>query len=257
MHLLIKRLLIFLLIIALSACAVPVSNIGTVLDNTTKGWGLKRAVPRPEFTEAQMEEMNKYDCYYLGSDKEKNLYLTFDEGYENGYTDKILDVLKEKKVPAAFFVTGPYLRREEKLVQRMLDEGHIVGNHSINHPSLPELNREQIENELYGLDLMFYERYGKHMKYLRPPRGEYSTATLDITTDMGYTNVFWSLAYVDWKTDQQKGKDYAIESVIPQLHNGAVILLHAVSADNAAAMGEIIDRAREEGYTFKSLDEYN
>ncbi|MGN1097848.1 MAG: delta-lactam-biosynthetic de-N-acetylase [Clostridia bacterium] len=251
-----KRLLFIPLIFILSACTAPASSTSVTLDNTTKGWGLKRAQPRPEFTQSQIDEMETYGCYYMGDENEKVLYLTFDEGYENGYTGQILDVLKEKQVPAAFFVTGPYLKTEGELVRRMLDEGHIVGNHSINHPSLPDLNREEIEHELYGLDLMLYECYGVHMKYLRPPRGEYSTAVLDITSDMGYTNVFWSVAYVDWKTNEQKGKDNAVNNVISQLHNGAVILLHAVSSDNAAAMGEIIDKAMEAGYTFKSLDEY-
>lgn len=225
------------------------------LNNTTKGWGFRRMDPRPEFTSEQTAEMENFGCYYMGAD-DKSLYLTFDEGYENGYTGRILDVLKEKGVPAAFFVTGPYLRTETELVQRMVDEGHIVGNHSVNHPSLPDLSDEEIEEELYDLDLMFYERYGKPMRYLRPPRGEYSTRILDITNKMGYISVFWSVAYVDWKTDAQQGKQHALDSVLPQLHGGAVILLHAVSSDNADAMAELIDAARAAGYEFKSLDEY-
>ncbi|MCH5187935.1 MAG: polysaccharide deacetylase family protein [Oscillospiraceae bacterium] len=242
-------------ILFLSSCTLPVGS-GSVLSNETKGWGFRKMQPRPEVTAEQAAEMEKYGCYYMGSEAEKTLYLTFDEGYENGHTAQILDVLKEKQVPAAFFVTGPYLKTEGELVKRMLDEGHIVGNHSINHPSLPELSDEGIEAELYGLDLMLYEGYGVHMKYLRPPRGEYSSAVLEKTKNMGYTSVFWSVAYVDWKTDSQQGAAHAVDSVVPQLHSGAVILLHAVSADNAAAMGSIIDKARELGYEFKSLDEY-
>lgn len=251
-----KRLLLCLSAAALlSSCAVPAGS-GSVADNSLKGWGFRKMSPRPEFTAEQTAEMEEYGCMYMGSEAEKNLYLTFDEGYENGHTAEILDVLKEKSVPAAFFVTGPYLRTEGELVRRMLDEGHIVGNHSINHPSLPSLGDDEIEAELYGLDLMLYEGYGAHMKYLRPPRGEYSAAVLEKAREMGYTPVFWSVAYVDWKTDEQHGAAYALDSVASQLHSGAVILLHAVSADNAAAMGDIIDRARELGYEFKSLDEY-
>ena len=253
-----KRILIVILALALTACGntAQVVSDGVVLDNTTKGWGFRKMQPRPEVTAEQAAEMEIYRCYYMGDETENCLYLTFDEGYENGYTGQILDVLKEKQVPAAFFVTGPYLRTETELVKRMVDEGHIVGNHSVNHPSLPDLSVSEIENELYDLDMMFYELCGSHMKYLRPPRGEYSTAVLDITSKMGYTNVFWSVAYVDWQTDKQQGKNHALESVLPQLHSGAVILLHAVSSDNAAAMGELIDSARAAGYTFKSLDEY-
>lgn len=251
------KFLALLSALSLSACAVPASsgNVSGGLDNTTKGWGFVKAQPHPEFTAQQVEEMNRFGCYYMGTE-EKTLYLTFDEGYENGYTGKILDVLKEKQVPAAFFVTGPYLKTETELVRRMLDEGHIVGNHSINHPSMPDLSPDEIEHELCGLDLMLYECYGASMKYLRPPRGEYSTATLEASTRLGYIPVFWSVAYVDWNTDKVMGADYALNSVISQLHDGAVILLHAVSADNAGAMASIIDRARELGYTFKSLDEY-
>ena len=253
-----KRIFIVILALMLTGCgdAADVVSSGVALDNTTKGWGFRKMQPRPEVTAEQAAEMETYGCYYMGEGSENCLYLTFDEGYENGYTGQILDVLKEKQVPAAFFVTGPYLRTETELVERMVNEGHIVGNHSVNHPSLPDLSEEEIERELYDLDLMFYERYGKHMKYLRPPRGEYSTRVLDITNKMGYVSVFWSAAYVDWKTDQQQGKAHALDSMLPQLHNGAVILLHAVSADNAAAMGDLIDSARAAGYTFKSLDEY-
>lgn len=253
-----KRLFISALVLVFfaSCAAVETSGGSVAVDNTTKGWGFRRMNPRPEFTESQIAEMEEYDCMYMGCETEKVLYLTFDEGYENGYTSKILDVLQEKNVPAAFFVTGPYLKTEEKLIKRMLDEGHIVGNHSINHPSLPEMSDEEIEHELYGLDLMMFEKFGVGMKYLRPPRGEYSSRILSLTENMGYKSVFWSVAYVDWKTDSQKGETYAVNSVIPQLHNGAVILLHAVSSDNAAAMGTIIDKARELGYEFKSLDEY-
>lgn len=253
-----KRIYIVILALILTGCgaAADVVSDGVALDNTTKGWGFRKMQPRPEVTAEQAAEMAAYGCYYMGDETENCLYLTFDEGYENGYTGQILDVLKEKQVPAAFFVTGPYLRTETELVERMVNEGHIVGNHSVNHPSLPDLSEAEIERELYDLDLMYYERYGKHMKYLRPPRGEYSTRVLDITNKMGYVSVFWSAAYVDWNTDQQKGKAHALESMLPQLHSGAVILLHAVSSDNAGAMAEFIDSARAAGYTFKSLDEY-
>lgn len=225
--------------------------------NDALGWGFRRNLPsRPELTEAQTYQMTAYDCIYMGSDTEAVLYLTFDEGYENGYTAAILDTLKEKQVPAAFFVTAPYLKTEGDLVRRMIDEGHIVGNHSVNHPSLPSLTKEELERELFGLDLMLYEGYGVHSRYLRPPRGEYSERTLSRTRDWGYCNVFWSLAYQDWDVNAQKGADYALKTVTDNLHNGAVILLHAVSRDNSEALGAIIDAARAAGYEFKSLDEY-
>lgn len=231
-----------------------------LLSNTLAGWGFRRVLPdRPEFTAKQIQLMQGYGCIYMGASDEKVLYLTFDEGYENGYTASILDTLKEKGVKAAFFITGAYLRAKdgEALIRRMLDEGHIVGNHSNTHPSLPSLSSvSAVEEEILSLDRQFYGIFGMNMKYLRPPRGEYSEKTLAITRDLGYTNVLWSLAYRDWETDKQKGVDHAYKQVMDNLHNGCVMLLHAVSSDNAGALGKIIDDARAQGYAFKTLDEY-
>lgn len=225
------------------------------LDNKCKGWGFRRNKPRPEFTDEQISEMKEYGCIYMDSDSTKNIYLTFDEGYENGYTSVILDVLREKEVPAAFFVTAPYVKNEPELILRMAREGHIIGNHTVNHPSVPSLTSQKaIYDELTQLDKMVYDVCKKECKYFRPPKGEYSKRTLAVTSEMGYINTFWSLAYVDWdnKITAQKAK----ESVLGSLHNGCVILMHAVSKGNADALGEIIDGARSMGYEFKSLDEY-
>lgn len=221
------------------------------------GWGFRK-IPgsRPEFTAAQIKDMETYNCIYMGKEDE-GIYLTFDEGYENGYTAQILDTLKEKNVKAAFFITGPYLRDHEDLVRRMVEEGHIVGNHTENHPSLPSVTSdEKLMAELTELSEAFREKFGQEMSYLRPPKGEYNARTLKISKDMGYTNVFWSFAYEDWAQDKTHGKAYAYEKVMDGLHGGAVILLHAVSRDNAEALGDIIDGAREKGYVFRSLDEY-
>ncbi len=221
------------------------------------GWGFRRMEgARPEFTAAQIKEMETNECIYMGKD-DKSLYLTFDEGYENGYTASILDTLKEKNVPAAFFITTPYLEKETELVRRMVEEGHVVGNHTARHPSLPTLSEDSaVRAELTDLADAFYEKFGQKMTFFRPPKGEYNARTLKIVKDMGYTNVFWSFAYMDWDVEAQKGADYAYEKVTEGLHGGAVLLLHAVSADNAAALGRIIDTARQAGYTFKSLHEY-
>lgn len=184
----------------------------------------------------------------------KNLYLTFDCGYENGYTEKILDVLKEKKVSAAFFCTYTDIRDNPQLIARMIKEGHIVGNHSTNHPSFAEINREKMTKEIEDCDNFLREKFGYTSPYFRFPKGEYSQSALNLVNSLGFKCVFWSLAYSDWDTENQKGADYAFETVTARLHPGAVILLHSVSADNAQAMGRIIDYAREQGYEFKSLD---
>ncbi len=228
------------------------------LSREKKGWGMRRKAPdRPEFTDEQKEMMDKYGCIYMGSEEEKYLYLTFDEGYENGQTGKILDVLKDKGVKAAFFVTGDYLKKEDELIRRMIDEGHIVGNHTMNHPCVPKIESvEKIEEEVLSLDRAFYAKYGKHMKYFRPPEGSYSEQSLAVVDSLGYKNVFWSFAYDDWYRDRQRGKDYAYNKTMENIHSGCVLLLHAVSCDNANALGDIIDDARRAGYEFLSLDEY-
>lgn len=220
------------------------------------GWGLVRnknnQPPRP--SSGYDLVLHKYGGRYLGDTSKKILYLTFDEGYENGYTPMILDTLKEKNVPACFFITGPYLNQHMDLVERMVNEGHVVGNHTVNHPSLPTVSNERIEKEVLELERVFTQTFEKDMRFLRPPMGEFSERSLQLTQSLGYTNVMWSFAYADWDVNNQKGADYAHEMVINNLHNGAILLLHAVSKDNAQALGRIIDTARELGYEFDSIE---
>lgn len=199
-------------------------------------------------------DIREFGGYYLGDTTKKELYLTFDEGYENGYTEKILDILKEKQVPAAFFVVEPYIKTQPELIQRMVDEGHIVGNHSVRHLSCPDLSDEEMKNELVKTNEAFKELTGQDMPpYFRPPMGEYSARTLKITNDAGYKSIFWSFAYRDWEVDKQPGRDAAYNAVMGGLHNGQIMLLHAVSSSNTEALGDIIDACRAEGYTFKPL----
>jgi len=194
---------------------------------------------------------------FLGDTQRKELFLTFDNGYENGYTPKILDVLKEKKVPAAFFVTGHFVKDQTELVKRIASEGHIVGNHSWSHPDLSQVGPERVRSEMDKVEQEVAQLVAQPsgMSYMRPPRGIFSDRMLGVCREMGYTGVFWSVAYKDWDVNSQRGWRYAYDSVMSQLHPGAVILLHSVSRDNAEALGRIIDAARQQGYEFKSLDE--
>ncbi len=226
------------------------------LDSQGQGWGFvrKKGSP-PELPKAQTDLLRRYNGEYLSQKEGKNLYLTFDEGYENGFTAVILDILAKTKTPAAFFVTGPYLEGQQELIKRMIDEGHIVGNHTVNHLNLPKQPKETVESEIIKLNEKCESLYGYKMEYMRPPEGEFSEKTLAITNDLGMKTVMWSFAYKDWDVNAQKGADYAYQSVMPCLHDGAVILLHAVSQDNASALERIICDAKEQGYTFKSLDE--
>ena len=227
------------------------------LDNTGSGWGfVKKKGEKPSIPNKTQDIFKKYATYYMDPTEEKVLYLTFDEGYENGFTAPILDTLKKCEVPAAFFITGSYLERETELVKRMIDEGHIVGNHTENHPNLHKLSEpEKMRQELEELDNKFFEIFGEHMKYMRPPEGEYSERVLAVAKDAGYKTIFWSFAYKDWERDVIKGSQFAFDAVTPYLHSGSIILLHAVSQDNSDALEDIINYAKELGYEFKSLDE--
>jgi len=206
--------------------------------------------------EGFMDTVQKHEAIFLGDTEQKELYLTFDNGYENGYTAEILDVLKEKKVPAIFFVTGPYVQDQPELTKRMASEGHLIGNHSWSHPDMSQISADRIKDELDKVKTAVSRLTGQEtMPYLRPPRGIFSDQMLKVSRDLGYTNVFWSVAYRDWETKRQQGWNYAYTNVMSQLHPGAVILLHSVSSDNAKALPKIIDDARQQGYEFKSLDQ--
>lgn len=201
--------------------------------------------------------LSTYDGYYLGKTTDKVIYLTFDEGYENGNTGKILDILKECKVPAAFFVTKPYITSQPDLIKRMAAEGHVVGNHTVHHPSMASItNCTKFNEEFYGVEEAYKSITGCHMpKFFRPPMGKYSELSLSMTKDLGYKTIFWSFAYKDWLTDAQPSQSYAIEKIVNGAHPGAIMLLHAVSDTNTAVLKTVIQKLQAEGYVFKSLDE--
>ncbi|WP_236561107.1 delta-lactam-biosynthetic de-N-acetylase [Pontibacillus sp. HMF3514] len=235
---------------------MPFSNMHAYGDNSY-GWGYEKSRNhKPPKTGFYGDLLKKYGGYHIDPSGEKVLYLTFDNGYEQGYTDDILDVLKEKEVPATFFVTGHYIKSAEGLVQRMVNEGHIVGNHSWSHPDFSKMSKDRIKNELVKVEQAVANITDQDsMKYLRPPRGTFSERSLAISEELGYINMFWSLAFVDWHTNGQKGWKYAYDSVMKQIHPGAVMLLHTVSEDNAKALERIIEDLQKQGYTFKSLDD--
>lgn len=229
------------------------------LSNTKIGWGIKREKDhkQPDLGKVNNELINKYEGISIGNSESKSIYLTFDQGYEAGYTEKILDVLKENNVSATFFITAHYLNTREDLVKRMIDEGHIVGNHTVNHKSMPDISDEEIKEEVLRLHQSIYEKFGYEMKYIRPPKGEYSERTLSITNSLGYKTVMWSFAYKDWDEKNQNGEEKAKKIIIDNLHNGEVMLLHATSKDNMNVLDYVIKKAREMGYEFKSLDEFD
>ncbi|MGI5893726.1 MAG: polysaccharide deacetylase family protein [Candidatus Merdivicinus sp.] len=225
------------------------------LDNTKQGWGQGVRLDeynRPEASLLFQEKYGKYNASFIG-DQEPVIYLTFDCGYENGNTAPILDTLKEKGVSAVFFVISDYVNRQPELVQRMIEEGHTIGNHSDTHLCMPEQTIECCEQEIMNLHNRMIEDYDYTMTLFRPPAGEFSERTLALTDQLGYRTVFWSYAYADWDPNKQIGPEKALARVTGALHPGAIYLLHAVSPDNAAILGDFIDTAREQGYEFSVL----
>ena len=234
------------------------TSSGEVLSNKKIGWGIKRSEnhEQPDLGSTNKKLIDENEDIAMGNKEDKYVYLTFDEGYEAGYTAQILDTLKANGVKAAFFITGHYLNTQEELVKRMIDEGHIVGNHTVNHPSIIDIRIDKLKEEITKLHMAVYEKFGYEMKYLRPPKGEFSERTLHITKSLGYTTVMWSFAYDDWDENKQDREDYAKEKILSNLHNGAVILLHANSKDNCNILDEVIKEIKKEGYEFKTLDEF-
>lgn len=227
-------------------------------DNTLIGWGLGRdrdSLGRPIDAVNAQEKYGGNSALFIDVSEEKRLFLTFDEGYENGYTGKILDTLKEKGVKATFFVTYDYCVSSPDLVERMIAEGHTVGNHSYTHPSFPSCSSEEVEKEVKTLHDYVKDNFGYEMKLFRFPMGEFSERTLLQLEKMGYTSVFWSFAYKDWSTDSQPSAAEAFETVTKAVHSGAIYLLHAVSKANTEALGDIIDNWRGEGYEVADIEE--
>lgn len=223
----------------------------------TGAWGLSFPEPgKIPSAPASVDTMRQYDAAFLGNPDEKVLYLTFDAGYENGHTEAILDTLKQHDVKAAFFLVGNYVNRSSDLVRRMVEEGHIVGNHTMSHPNMSAISdKEAFRAELEGLETLFRDVTGKELpKYYRPPRGVYSEQNLQMAKELGYKTVFWSLAYADWDNDNQPAEDAAIQRLLSRTHNGAVILLHSTSKTNALILDRLLTKWEEMGYRFETID---
>lgn len=235
-----------------------VNTNASTLSNKKIGWGLKRAKngEQPDVGSLNKKLLGEVNGIYMGNKNDKYIYLTFDMGYEAGYTDKILDVLKEENVKATFFITGHYLNSASDTVKRMIDEGHIVGNHTVNHKCMPEISDEANKEELNTLNQMMYEKFGYEMKYMRPPEGEYSQRTLAITENLGYKTVLWSFAYLDYDDKNPPTNKEATNKIMENIHNGEIMLLHGTSKVNMEILKDVIEQIKSNGYEFKSLDEF-
>ena len=241
-------------------CLAVVASLHILLSNimSTGSWGLSfRTEGLPPIGPASGAQLARYDAAYLGDTTQKVLYLTFDAGYENGCTAKILDVLKKHEVPAAFFLVGNYIEKNADLVRRMVSEGHTVGNHTMHHYDMSKLrDKAAFQKELEDLENLYREAVGQPLpKFYRPPQGIYSEENLRLAKELGYKTVFWSLAYVDWNNDSQPTREQAFAKLLPRTHDGAVVLLHSTSQTNAEILDELLTKWKSMGYTFAPISD--
>ncbi|MDR2043202.1 MAG: polysaccharide deacetylase family protein [Clostridium sp.] len=232
------------------------SRTAQIMEVENWGLGFGREGEQPSGN-LSPQELAKYRAYFVGDQKEKRIYLTFDCGYENGNTPMILDALKKHQAAATFFVVGHYLESASELVKRMVEEGHTVANHTYHHPDMSAIaSREAFQEEMDSVAALFREITGKELApYYRPPQGKYSMENLKMAYDLGYATFFWSLAYVDWKQDQQPSGKEALEKLTKRIHPGAIVLLHNTSRTNGEILDELLTKWEEMGYTFHPLSE--
>lgn len=246
-----KRFLSIFMIMMVVSFFQPTNDVAAY------GWGFKQSKEGkpPEFGIYE-KIIDKYRTLYIGNTDEKEIYFTFDQGYEAGYTEKVLDVLKKYDVPATFFVTGHYVKEEPELIKRMVKDGHQIGNHSYHHKDFTKISKDEMYEDIEKLDKAVEKITGeKQLVYLRPPKGTFNEKSLQWAEEKGYIHVFWSLAYKDWERDKTEGWKYSYDKMMQQVHPGAIVLLHTVSKDNAEALEHVIEKLQKEGYTFKDLDD--
>lgn len=257
-YIILSAMLCFVMASALVCSKLSLSSKSVATSTAVNNnWGLSFSEKgKAPSGNASCDFLKQYDAYYVGNTDEKKVYLTFDAGFENGYTPAILDALKKNNVKATFFLVGNYLKTSPDLVKRMVEEGHIVGNHTFSHPDMSKISSmESFKKEISKLEEMYKEATGKDLpKYYRPPQGKYNEENLKHAHELGYKTIFWSLAYVDWLTDKQPTKEHAFEK-LSRVHPGAIVLLHSTSRTNSEILDELINKWKGEGYTFGTLDE--
>lgn len=238
---------------------VVIISLSMIVNASAPGsfsWYCKRNTEhlRPQI-DAEMDFIEAYDGYYVDKRNEKKIYLTFDAGYENGNIAKILDVLKEENVKATFFILENLLIKNTELVKRMVEDGHVVGNHTATHKDVSQMTFEQLQKELSTMEILFAEKIGRELpKYFRPPEGRFSEEALKRLQKMGYKTIFWSFAYADWDNNNQMPCDAAIKKIMDNIHNGEIMLLHPTSATNAKILSKIIKDLKSQGFSFETVD---
>ncbi|MCL1853856.1 MAG: polysaccharide deacetylase family protein [Peptococcaceae bacterium] len=243
------------ILVLVAAVAIFAGTFGyryvPVLNSANISWGLYFRAPLepPEAMPLGVELLQQHQGLYIADTNKKTVYFTFDLGYEAGYTSDTLNVLQAKNAHAIFFICGHYADKEDALVQRMLAEGHSVGNHTAKHKDPTTLSIAEMHKDILGLQQMFKEKYGADMRFYRPPGGKFNEQNLIVAQEYGLHPTLWSLAYTDWQRDKTIGKQAVLKIVMDRMHNGAVMLFHIVSSDLPDTLPDLIDTLRSQGYT--------
>lgn len=253
-------LAIILLCIGMVCALRAVNRLGaTEVAAGITDWGLSfQSEGAPPVANASQEYLRNFDALYVGDANQKEIYITFDAGFENGNTERILDALKKHGVKATFFLVGNYFETQPELVKRMAEEGHTIGNHTYSHPDMSKISDIQsFQTELQKNEALYRDILGSEMpKLYRPPQGKFCEENLKMAQQLGYSTVFWSLAYVDWYVDDQPTPEQAFSKLLPRIHPGAVVLLHSTSSTNAEILDELLTKWEETGYSFGDLEAY-
>ena len=257
-----KRTVIIAMTVLLFALCVPAvigafgSNeaVETVAENTNWGLGFKED-GKPPTGNASVADLAKHNAYYIGDTSKNIIYLTFDAGFENGNTEKILDSLKKHNIKATFFLVGNYIETSPELVERMVEEGHTIGNHTYSHPDMSKISDEEsFKKELQSLESLYKETTDQELlKIYRPPQGKYCVSNLEMADKLGYKTIFWSLAYVDWYENKQPTKEEAFNKLLKRIHPGAIVLLHSTSKTNGDILDELLTKWEDMGYSFGEI----
>lgn len=257
-----KRTVIIAMTVLLFALCIPAvigafgSNeaVETVAENTNWGLGFKED-GKPPTGNASVADLAKHNAYFIGDTSKNIIYLTFDAGFENGNTEKILDSLKKHNVKATFFLVGNYIETSPELVERMVEEGHTIGNHTYSHPDMSKISDEKsFKKELQSLESLYKKTTGQELlKIYRPPQGKYCVSNLEMADKLGYKTIFWSLAYVDWYENKQPTKEEAFNKLLKRIHPGAIVLLHSTSKTNGDILDELLTKWEDMGYSFGEI----
>lgn len=252
-------LFIFLSLILVIIFTICCKTFLLAKNNTNWGLSFNNGNENPPTGNASSEYLKKFNAYFLDTNNTENkkIYITFDAGYEAGYMPKILEALKKHNVKAAFFVVGTLIKSNPEIIQQIVTDGHIVGNHTMTHPNMSKMQTiDDFKKEIETVEALYKDLIGKDMpKFYRPPQGIYNEKNLQMANELGYKTIFWSLAYVDWYKDNQPTKEEAFSKLLPRIHNGAILLLHSTSKTNSEILDELLTKLENDGYTFESLDE--